>query len=84
MFRVLFLDTLKHFRKIFTEAREYADIIGARTVEVKIVYHLFEAFTRYNDELMQKGCEKFLNSAIFCCILCIFPQHISKLQIFLM
>ncbi|KAK2719853.1 hypothetical protein QYM36_005359, partial [Artemia franciscana] len=62
--------------RVERDAREYADANGVKIFEADIIYHLFDSFTRYKEELKQKGREQFKNIAVFPCKLRILPQHI--------
>ncbi|XP_031631192.1 eukaryotic translation initiation factor 5B [Contarinia nasturtii] len=62
--------------KIEREAQEYADANGVRIFQADIIYHLFDKFTAYREELKQKKREEFKSIAVFPCKLKILPQFI--------
>jgi translation initiation factor 5B len=58
------------------EAREYAVEMGVRIMTADIIYHLFDQFTRFMEELNQKRREEASAIAVFPSIVRILPQHI--------
>ena len=58
------------------EAREHAQEMNVRIMTADIIYHLFDQFTRFMDELTQRRQEEASAIAVFPCILKILPQHI--------
>ena len=58
------------------EAREHAQEMGVRIMTADIIYHLFDQFTKFMDELTQRRREEAAAVAVFPCILKILPQHI--------
>jgi translation initiation factor 5B len=58
------------------EAREYAVEMGVRIMTADIIYHLFDQFTRFMDELNQRRREEASAIAVFPSIVKILPQHI--------
>ena len=60
--------------KIERDAQEMADSIGVKIFQADIIYHLFDRFMAYRDELKQKKRKEFENTAIFPCKLRILPQ----------
>lgn len=53
-----------------------ADSLGVRIFSADIIYHLFDAFTKYRDDFKRQKCEEFKNIAVFPCKLKILPQYI--------
>ncbi|EDW33684.1 GL13259 [Drosophila persimilis] len=62
--------------KIEREAQEMAESLGVKIFQADIIYHLFDKFTAYRDELKQKKREEFRSIAVFPCKLRILPQFI--------
>ena len=58
------------------EAREYAQEMNVRIMTADIIYHLFDQFTRFMDELKQRRQEEAKAVAVFPSIIKILPQHI--------
>ncbi|XP_067646023.1 eukaryotic translation initiation factor 5B [Eurosta solidaginis] len=62
--------------KVEREAQEMADSLGVKIFQADIIYHLFDKFMAYRDELKQKKREEFRSIAVFPCKLKILPQFI--------
>ncbi|XP_030386244.1 eukaryotic translation initiation factor 5B [Scaptodrosophila lebanonensis] len=62
--------------KVEKEAQEMADSLGVKIFQADIIYHLFDKFTSYREELKQKKREEFRSIAVFPCKLKILPQFI--------
>ncbi|XP_002732156.2 eukaryotic translation initiation factor 5B-like [Saccoglossus kowalevskii] len=62
--------------KVEREAQEMAEKEGVRIFQADIIYHLFDSFMRYRDELKQKKREEFKHVAVFPCKIRILPQFI--------
>lgn len=60
--------------KIERDAQEMADSLGVKIFQADIIYHLFDSFMKYRDELKQKKREEFKDVAVFPCKLRILPQ----------
>eukprot|EP00934_Nitzschia_sp_Nitz4_P002672 Nitzschia sp. Nitz4//scaffold199_size41809//25378//28645//NITZ4_007455-RA/size41809-augustus-gene-0.41-mRNA-1//1//CDS//3329540576//2662//frame0 len=58
------------------EAREHAQEMGVRIMTADIIYHLFDQFTRFMDELTAKRREEAAAVAVFPSIVKILPQHV--------
>lgn len=58
------------------EAREHAQEMGVRIMTADIIYHLFDQFTRFMDELTAKRREDAAAVAVFPSIIKILPQHV--------
>ncbi|GKY98785.1 hypothetical protein MPSEU_000834700 [Mayamaea pseudoterrestris] len=58
------------------DAREYAQEMGVRIMTADIIYHLFDQFTRFMDELNQRRREEASAVAVFPSIIKILPQHV--------
>lgn len=58
------------------EAREQATEMGVKIMTADIIYHLFDQFTRFMDELNQRRREEAAAIAVFPSIVKILPQHI--------
>lgn len=64
--------------KVEREAQEMADSLGVKVFQADIIYHLFDKFMAYREELKQKKREQFRSIAVFPCKLRILPQSIFK------
>jgi len=62
--------------KVERDAQETADTLGVRIFTADIIYHLFDQFMGYKDELKQRRKEENRNNAIFPCRLRILPTCI--------
>lgn len=62
--------------KIERDAQELADSLGVKIFQADIIYHLFDKFTAYREELRQKKREEFKSVAVFPCKLRILPQFV--------
>lgn len=62
--------------KVEKDAQQEADKLGVRIFTAEIIYHLFDQFTKYQDELKMKKKELFRHLAVFPCKLRILPQFI--------
>ncbi|KAL3761692.1 hypothetical protein ACHAW5_004256 [Stephanodiscus triporus] len=58
------------------EAREHAEEVNVRIFTADIIYHLFDQFTRFMEELTAKRREDAAAIAVFPSICKILPQHI--------
>jgi translation initiation factor 5B len=55
--------------KIDKEAEQYAEQEGVTIFQADIIYHLFDAFTAYQQKLLEARRKDFLEYAIFPCVL---------------
>merc|ERR1719431_1800015 len=62
--------------KVEKEAQEMADSVGVRIFTADIIYHLFDKFMNYREELKNRRKEEFKNVAVFPCKLRIMPQFV--------
>ncbi|KAF2893844.1 hypothetical protein ILUMI_12329 [Ignelater luminosus] len=62
--------------KIERDAQELADSLGVKIFQADIIYHLFDKFMAYREELKQKKREEFKHIAVFPCKLRILPQFV--------
>ncbi|XP_077984985.1 eukaryotic translation initiation factor 5B-like isoform X2 [Glandiceps talaboti] len=62
--------------KVEREAQELADKEGIKIFQADIIYHLFDRFMQYRDELKQKKRDEFKHIAVFPCKIRILPQFI--------
>lgn len=62
--------------KVEREAQELADSLGVRIFTADIIYHLFDKFMAYRNELKKQKQEEFKHIAVFPCKLKILPQYI--------
>lgn len=62
--------------KIEKDAQELADSLGVKIFQADIIYHLFDKFTQYREELKQRKRDENKHIAVFPCKLRILPQYI--------
>jgi translation initiation factor 5B len=62
--------------KIERDAQEMADSMGVKIFQADIIYHLFDRFTAYQEELKQRNRDQFKNVAVFPCKLSMMPNCI--------
>ncbi|CAK9831914.1 Eukaryotic translation initiation factor 5B [Anthophora retusa] len=62
--------------KIERDAQELADTLGVKIFQADIIYHLFDKFTAYREELKQRKRDENKHIAVFPCKLRILPQYI--------
>lgn len=53
--------------QIERDAQEMADNLGVKIFSADIIYHLFDKFTAFREELRQKKREEFKHIAVFPC-----------------
>lgn len=58
------------------EAREQAEEVNVRIFTADIIYHLFDQFTRFMEQLTEKRREDAAAIAVFPSIIKILPQHV--------
>ncbi|CAO1293661.1 unnamed protein product [Diamesa serratosioi] len=62
--------------KIERDAQDLADNLGVKIFQADIIYHLFDKFMAYRDELKKAKREEFKSIAVFPCKLKILPQFV--------
>ncbi|KAL3045449.1 hypothetical protein OYC64_013675 [Pagothenia borchgrevinki] len=62
--------------KIERESQEMADSLGVRIFSAEIIYHLFDAFTKYREDYKKAKQEEFKNIAVFPAKVKVLPQFI--------
>ncbi|XP_055530213.1 eukaryotic translation initiation factor 5B [Wyeomyia smithii] len=62
--------------KIERDAQELADSLGVKIFQADIIYHLFDKFMAYREEIKQRKREEFKTVAVFPCKLKILPQFV--------
>ncbi len=62
--------------KVEAEARELAEEVGVKIFTADIIYHLFDQFTNYMEDVKRARREEVSDDAVFPCICRILPQHI--------
>lgn len=62
--------------KVERDAQELADSLGVKIFRADIIYHLFDMFIAYRDELKARKREEFKHIAVFPCKLKVLPQFI--------
>ncbi|KAK6525655.1 hypothetical protein TWF281_010708 [Arthrobotrys megalospora] len=55
--------------KVDKEAQAYADEVGVKLFTADIIYHLFDAFTAYQKELLEQKRRETADHAVFPCVL---------------
>uniref|UniRef100_A0AAY4DFU3 Eukaryotic translation initiation factor 5B n=1 Tax=Denticeps clupeoides TaxID=299321 RepID=A0AAY4DFU3_9TELE len=75
-FRTLYAVILAFDVKIERDAQEMAESLGVRVFSAEIIYHLFDAFTKYREGYKKQKQEEFKHIAVFPCKLRILPQFI--------
>lgn len=62
--------------KVTPEAREYADDAGVKIFMADIIYHLFDQFKAYIDNIKEEKKKEAADDAVFPCVLKILPNCI--------
>ncbi|XP_058474603.1 eukaryotic translation initiation factor 5B [Solea solea] len=62
--------------KVERESQEMADSLGVRVFSAEIIYHLFDAFTKYREDYKKSKQDEFKNIAVFPVKLRVLPQFI--------
>ncbi|KAM4560302.1 eukaryotic translation initiation factor 5B isoform 1-T1 [Odontesthes bonariensis] len=62
--------------KVERESQEMADSLGVRIFWAEIIYHLFDAFTKYREDYKKAKQDEFKNIAVFPAKLRVLPQFI--------
>ncbi|KAL1022258.1 hypothetical protein UPYG_G00024320 [Umbra pygmaea] len=62
--------------KVERDSQEMADSLGVRVFSAEIIYHLFDAFTKYREDYKKAKQEEFKHIAVFPAKLKILPQFI--------
>lgn len=62
--------------KVESDARDLAQELGIRIFTADIIYHLFDQFTAYMEEVKQKRKDEASADVVFPCILKIFPHFV--------
>ena len=60
--------------KVERDAQDLADSLGVKIFQADIIYHLFDKFMAYREELRQRKREEFKHIAVFPCRLKVLPQ----------
>ncbi|KAF7998322.1 hypothetical protein HCN44_009720 [Aphidius gifuensis] len=64
--------------KIERDAQDLADTLGVKIFQADIIYHLFDKFTAYREELKQRRRDEHKHIAVFPCKLRVVPGCIFK------
>lgn len=64
--------------KIERDAQDLADHVGVKIFQADIIYHLFDKFTAYREELKQQKREQFKSIAVFPCKLKVIVEDINR------
>ncbi|XP_061540021.1 eukaryotic translation initiation factor 5B [Phycodurus eques] len=62
--------------KVEREGQEMADSFGVRIFSAEIIYHLFDAFTKYRDDYKKSKQDEFKHVAVFPVKIRVLPQFI--------
>ncbi|KAM6958625.1 eukaryotic translation initiation factor 5B [Tautogolabrus adspersus] len=62
--------------KVERESQEMADSLGVRIFWAEIIYHLFDAFTKYREDYKKAKQDEYKNIAVFPAKLRVLPQFI--------
>lgn len=62
--------------KVDRDAQELADSVGVKIFQADIIYHLFDKFMAYQEEIKQKKREEFKHIAVFPCKIRVLPQFV--------
>ncbi|XP_068165716.1 eukaryotic translation initiation factor 5B isoform X2 [Antennarius striatus] len=62
--------------KVEKEGQEMADSLGVRIFSAEIIYHLFDAFTKYREDYKKAKQDEFKHVAVFPAKLRVLPQFI--------
>ena len=62
--------------KVERDAQELADSVGVKIFRADIIYHLFDQFTAYQENLKRQKREQFKNVAVFPCKLRVMPNFV--------
>lgn len=62
--------------KVERDAQDLANKEGVKIFQADIIYHLFDQFTAYQDELKRQKREEFKNIAVFPCKFKILPNFV--------
>ncbi|XP_051797901.1 eukaryotic translation initiation factor 5B [Acanthochromis polyacanthus] len=62
--------------KVERESQEMADSLGVRIFSAEIIYHLFDAFTKYREDYKKAKQDEFKHIAVFPAKLRVLPQFI--------
>lgn len=62
--------------KIERDAQELADTLNVKIFQADIIYHLFDKFTAYQEDLKKKNRDQFKSIAVFPCKLKVLPQFV--------
>ncbi|KAF0760595.1 eukaryotic translation initiation factor 5B-like [Aphis craccivora] len=62
--------------KVERDAQELADTLNVKIFQADIIYHLFDKFTAYQDDLKKKNRDQYKSIAVFPCKLKVLPQFV--------
>jgi translation initiation factor 5B len=66
--------------KITPDARDLAETMGVRIFTAEIIYHLFDQFTKYMEEVKTQKRADAGNDAVFPCVLEILPNCVFNMR----
>uniref|UniRef100_A0AAZ3S401 Eukaryotic translation initiation factor 5B n=1 Tax=Oncorhynchus tshawytscha TaxID=74940 RepID=A0AAZ3S401_ONCTS len=73
---ILYATILAFDVKVERDSQEMADSLGVRVFSAEIIYHLFDAFTKYREDYKKAKQDEFKHIAVFPTKLKILPQFI--------
>ncbi|KAJ4447098.1 hypothetical protein ANN_09098 [Periplaneta americana] len=76
VYNVIYATILAFDVKVERDAQDLADSLGVKIFQADIIYHLFDKFMAYREELKQRKREEFKHIAVFPCKLKVLPQFI--------
>lgn len=62
--------------KVERDAQELADMLNVKIFQADIIYHLFDKFMAYQDDMKKKNRDQFKSIAVFPCKLKVLPQFV--------
>lgn len=64
--------------RIERDAQDMADTLGVKIFQADIIYHLFDRFTAYQEDLKRQKREEFKHVVVFPCKLRVLPNFVFK------
>lgn len=62
--------------KVERDAQELADTLNVKIFQADIIYHLFDKFTAYQEDMKKRNRDQFKSIAVFPCKLKVLPQFV--------
>lgn len=67
--------------KVERDAQELADSLGVKIFQADIIYHLFDKFMAYREEIKQRKREEFKTVAVFPCKLKVTAENFMIIKL---